>query len=932
MGIRKLTDPSTGKWTSVLTHISAVVDADGKTLKKMLEELDVSKIDIDMLANAEIEIIENGDSPSATLQIIDDKVYITLMNIKGDTGDVAVYDSNNLEGLPDFEMASTTGDSTTKAMTQKAVTEALEEVAQYKTTVLTNASSAKNKIITTSDGSVPYGQWKDTSSTNTCIFYPAIPGKKYRVTLHNDTNSCHFIFMTSNTAGSDGSTPAYAGEPIEMPAWTSTPVTIVTAPPDAAYIYVRYKLTGNVIAPTIEMIDYIDEKIDELETSIATLETNLTDTVASINSHFKIKDTRWEGTSFLQWVSGTIYGNDDNHLPGTLTSSSNYKRASFRNDGYSRVVYYAKAQSNFAQMAFYTTNTYNAANCIGYVNGNGSMKKIDRALPEGTEYVVITCSNADFDNSYLELYAENLKPVAKTQSDVAAIDGAIKNVMFVTDQTQHTGKLGSLNSNGTHATNNNYTVWDVPCYEYSHIDARLRAPSSYKVIAFYSSAKPSASTMIGSVAGNSSITNYSADVPSGCKCISICTDNDVLSSSWFKIYAPNVGSAITAAKENAGNGDADFYLGRVNDVVSLNDPVGMPHKLTQMKGSGKLMLLHCSDIHYSSSSSYKGKDNYFRILQWWRQYYSYFDDAIATGDLVWNQFSHDFTFWNAKDDENWTNPMLLTLGNHDTSNSGNDYGSSGNYTGGTPNDDIYNKFFSQNITNWNLPEGGHTGTNLYYYKDYSKSRYETDNEGVIVDGIRLIALNPYNYTEEIKNNQLQWFEDVLSDAKTKKLAVIIAQHVTFRGYNDSTTGERHAINCTFSAVGSEEKDDVQGGLIREFALKVENFIKAGGHFICWLAGHHHRDSVYKYRYSLNNDESPWQLQVSIGAATSQQSSGNSDLRIDGMKSQDLFNIISVSTTRNLLTIVRIGQDYDAFLRHKGTLVINYKTMEVIQNL
>lgn len=45
-------------------------------------------------------------------------------SLKGDQGDSAVYDPNN-PSAPDFVMANTTGGSTTKSMTQKAVTEAL---------------------------------------------------------------------------------------------------------------------------------------------------------------------------------------------------------------------------------------------------------------------------------------------------------------------------------------------------------------------------------------------------------------------------------------------------------------------------------------------------------------------------------------------------------------------------------------------------------------------------------------------------------------------------------------------------------------------------------------------------------------------------------------------------------------------------------------
>lgn len=888
----------------------------GKSINESIQDLNDKIDNVTVIKSVHGEIINTGGDPDVDVTIDEGNINFTFDNIKGEKGKDGQDGGIGPQGVPGDSAIfdSTTGNismmkqaagyDTLSPMSQNAVTTAINEVKVWEWIAIntTPVSGGSNYINAN-------GSWA-SNSTSGCAFYPVTPGLSYKI---SSNASWHAFFVTSTSTSNNAETgiPDYAGGITTMPAWVSTtdPV-IMIAPSDATHLYVRTKNGNNTITPTIQMEVPTKDKVEQLTDYVKVIDTaeNIgTSLVTSVTNYSIVKDTG---------------------KPTSSSTNSPILSMTF-NDNYDSIEVAGKATSTYKILAFLDSS---GALISGY-NGNGAVRTVRAKVPSNCHWIYWDTQSAVSGSSYCKIY------VAGTKWAKNKYDGMLNQMTVVADDTTiqpvsgytiYSNQVPSGKDPGAQTAASNYRLWKIPNNGYSTIEACAGAQSGFSVITYYSSEYISKDTYIkfnnGYAAGK--VFRYKQTIPANCKLIVVSTSDTALSSSWFKVYSSNLLGTAQTMKD-----DSDFYLGKKNDIVSLNDPVNMPHKLTQMKGSGKLMLLHCSDIHYSSSSGYKGKNNYYRILQWWKNYSSYIDDAIATGDLVWNQFSDTFAYWNAKDDDEWHNPMLLSIGNHDTSSNGDNYG-----TSGADNDDIYNKFFAPNIDNWNLPTGGtiegHEGTNLYYYKDYSKSKWEetVNNQTVThIAGVRLIVINPYYKTEEIKEAQLQWLENVLADAKTNKMAVIIAEHVSFRGYNDSTTGERHAVNCTFSAIGSEGKDDSQGGLLRPFALKVENFIKADGEFICWLAGHHHRDSIYKYRYTTNSNESPWQLQVSIGGATAQQASGNSDIRVDGTKSQDLFNIISVSTARNILTIVRIGQDYDAFLRHKGTLVINYKTMEVLYN-
>ena len=94
----------------------------------------------DKIENVSVTYTEDGGEPYASVQFSGGSLAFLLKNLKlkfsdltaadkeeitgpkGETGDSAVYDPSDPEA-PDFVMANTTGDSTTKAMTQASITQ-----------------------------------------------------------------------------------------------------------------------------------------------------------------------------------------------------------------------------------------------------------------------------------------------------------------------------------------------------------------------------------------------------------------------------------------------------------------------------------------------------------------------------------------------------------------------------------------------------------------------------------------------------------------------------------------------------------------------------------------------------------------------------------------------------------------------------------------
>lgn len=298
-------------------------------------------------------------------------------------------------------------------------------------------------------------------------------------------------------------------------------------------------------------------------------------------------------------------------------------------------------------------------------------------------------------------------------------------------------------------------------------------------------------------------------------------------------------------------------------------------------------LLHFSDLHADTV-------NLARIMAF-KTANNSLDATLFTGDLVHNDWSDGIDFWAAAGAQD----IMVAIGNHDSYSGGNWYGKNAA--------DCYGRYISPFVSNWGVT----SYTDLcYYYKDWSAKN------------VRLIVLDVMHWDA----TQASWLASTLASAKTAGYHVIVAGHCAPA---DSDGG---MLGCPFDTLGANYahwESESYGKMNAAAPAAVQDFIDAGGHFVCWLTGHTHAD-MFRHPASY-----PDQLYVAVANAGMNAhtvtASGCQLYREDGGRSQDLFNIFSVNPVRSALTIVRVGADRDTIGRHIGTVVYDYANNEIIWN-
>ena len=322
----------------------------------------------------------------------------------------------------------------------------------------------------------------------------------------------------------------------------------------------------------------------------------------------------------------------------------------------------------------------------------------------------------------------------------------------------------------------------------------------------------------------------------------------------------------SSASSESGADPYDKYIPNVANLAYTN-------------GSYPLVLVHFSDIHGSNV-------NYERIELFAEKMGGYINDVISTGDNVYNSWSDSFSYWTNQ-------TMLNVIGNHDTAKYENGY--DWTYYAGK---DAYDRYFAPFIANWDVTQPADAATNgyCYYYKDYA------------TQGIRLIVLDCMGWDA----TQLSWLVSTLSSASLGGLSVVIAIHYQFDGAGVTSldTGFNSYVGWSTGTDTYTPSDAISA---------VDDFITGGGKFICWIAGHTHRD-LAGYLAGHNN-------QLCIVVGTDASDSDNlvyaDSARISGTDSQDLFNVIAFDATEHQIRIVRIGSDSNKQLQSRKTLCIGY---------
>ena len=69
-------------------------------------------------------------------------------------------------------------------------------------------------------------------------------------------------------------------------------------------------------------------------------------------------------------------------------------------------------------------------------------------------------------------------------------------------------------------------------------------------------------------------------------------------------------------------------------------------------------------------------------------------------------------------------------------------------------------------------------------------------------------------------------------------------------------------------------------------------------------------------------------QLNVGISTASCAEGQSKfdaiMRTASTKSADLFNMLKIDTYEKILTLYRVGSDFDTYGRHIGTVTVDYE--------
>jgi hypothetical protein len=297
-----------------------------------------------------------------------------------------------------------------------------------------------------------------------------------------------------------------------------------------------------------------------------------------------------------------------------------------------------------------------------------------------------------------------------------------------------------------------------------------------------------------------------------------------------------------------------------------------------------LMLMQIGDMHGNGNAL----DRYATV---WKDIINKCDDMVFMGDMVFNTRTNNSEYFTGHD---LGKDILVTIGNHDVYDSGD-----GGYVINATQAEMYAQYMEDNIDGWSVE---YTEDKTYYYKDYTDKK------------IRLIVLN-IMLSGQDASDQLEWLTSTLASAKTAVtggLSVVISMH--FPPY--------HAIKkpSKFTSIDFNITDTCS----QDICSAVDAFRDGGGKFICYLCGHTHNDCIC-YPEGFTD-----QLGIVVDASGVEAGNQWSDtMRTVGDQSEDLFNLVCIDTTSTIVKVIRVGADRDRYLRHKGTITINYLTNEIL---
>ena len=289
------------------------------------------------------------------------------------------------------------------------------------------------------------------------------------------------------------------------------------------------------------------------------------------------------------------------------------------------------------------------------------------------------------------------------------------------------------------------------------------------------------------------------------------------------------------------------------------------------------------------------------IRDFYNTHKKYIDDPIHLGDAVSDYYIKPFDLWDVF-------PRCLNvIGNHDTNTARTRYIE-------LSDKEKYDIYFKKYIKDWNViqPENAEAEGKCYWYKDYNN-----DLRVIGIDSMRVTNI-PWalNNDVESQNKQMAWLKATLADAIAKKLKVVIATHVP-----PTCEGDK-VLDCNFSSLDFRTTaGNSNGPLMNKYVEVIDEFIVNGGTFVSWICGHHHTDLV---GYATHAKQK--QFVIVLECATYP---GFDCHHLSETETASCWTLFAVESITNIIKLTRFGNNFDHYMRHKGTLCYDFKNHKLI---
>ena len=569
-----------------------------------------------------------------------------------------------------------------------------------------------------------------------------------------------------------------------------------------------------------------------------------------------------------EWIDGGYIDNTN----GNLVSNNNWKYTDFIKitDGIKSLGVFTTLEGSYSYNAFYDINktfitNFSVNSSVVNVPTNAAYFRISSTKNSNT---IIT----NIVETLSEKCNENqAREISKDLTNKLK-ENLINEYMGIKAEYHYNWLDGGYidNTNGNLVNYNNWLYTDyIELDDVNQLEVSTTLTGSYSYNAFYDVNK----IFIKSINVSENIIN----IPFNAKYMRLSVNKGSKTTVKNKIEKLKEKCTIEEVKKLIGGSGA-------TDIITLNKDVE-PFIIQASEGLGQmftnktkpLVFTHFSDIHTR-------QELWNRIVEYNNHYKDYLKFSIHTGDYCGgNRLAYIDLYANGTSCDI---PLLNCVGNHDTYLADNSKGDKK-----TTHDLLFN-----HTNNWGV-HFMNINNSMTYHKDFDEEK------------IRLIVLDYYYDIDE----QCTWLLERLNGAKANGYHVVTCMH-------EMTNPIINKLDTTFQTIDKFEPLGGNKNSISKFDKIIGDWIKNGGVHVANFAGHEHSDYI---GYTENGV-----LNVCVQAATD-AIIWTDGKRVQGTRTWDCFNVVSVDVATNNLKLIRVGNNSDHYLREKKILSYDYINKRII---